>query len=239
MYIKTDMSKNFSILSPKRGDFCRNKITMVPIEPVHNALAGDPDLFNFLNHCGNIFSSAADFAICPLKNIQAFSDPKHIKKVASPISLSNEPPNNSTITLANGAPVFSNSHGGITPNIEIVFMTLIIATNDVPQIIARGIVLFGFFTTPAGDAPPSSPTNPQNDKIVALMIVSSGCMSIGVISLKLSRLMCLNANIGIINRGRVLKHVKIMSSAPAVLTPLVLTMVNDSTMIISKASFVV
>ena len=66
--------------------------------------------------------------------------------------------------------MFSSSCGAIIPNMEKVFIMLIIATNDVPKTIASGIFFLGFLTNPAGDVPPSRPTNPQKEIIVALII---------------------------------------------------------------------
>ena len=63
------------------------------------------------------------------------------------------------------------------PNIEIVFIKDIIATKDVPNIIAKGTVRLGFFTESAVDHHSSNPTKPQkaitlDDNMILKVLIS-------------------------------------------------------------------
>lgn len=240
MYTMTDISRNLTTLSPNSGVFWRNKMIIVPIALIQRLHDGDPNLFVLLNISGNIFSFAADREIWPLKKTQAFNEPAHMRNVMSPINFSNDAwfPKSTVMILAKGAPTFSSSDGEMTPNIENVLMRHIKATNDVPRIIARGIVRRGFLTHPEGDVPPSNPTNPQNDNKVAFDMDSmDDILPSGNGANIFSILIYFIEIIGIIMRGNIFKILRVISKYPDVLTPRVFINVNDKTNRISQINF--
>jgi hypothetical protein len=201
--------------------FClvNNNIIAIPIELISMLIYGDFALFVTENILGSNLSCANPNAICPEVKVHAFNVPRQIINPATPIMHSAFEENAIFAKSTYGAFDSAKILPGIVPIIPIQFARYKSAVQTVPNMIAKGIFLPGFFTAPAGAVPHSTPINPQNASKETWLIIEE--FDISEISLLTSKFDPLKNGIvknGIVNNGANFSKVKTNSSLPEKLT---------------------